>query len=210
VKAFINLGASMCAVVSAVLLSGCAAQQEPCCASQPIKPFKAVYEYKAGDAAPITQAWLSNGKGQVVMMPAKGSATDPYTLVDYTTGESTALNPATKTAVSSKLEMPWISNGTCEETNATILGDKTIDGHPCKGWKVTNGNTTSEYWLGEDTGCYVQIISTLPNDKTAEFKLVEFEPTVDPAAKFEVPEGYSKAGSTSKIESASSGKSADH
>lgn len=190
-SSFLSLVSILCAVVGvSTLASGCSMQQEPCCASFPIKPFKAVYEYKAGDSPATKQTWFSDGKGKVVTSEGASDSSGVSTLVDYATNESTVLDSKNKTAQAVKLATPWISNGTCEETNATILGAKTIDGHPCKGWKLTGTNGDSEYWLGEDTGCYVLISSALPDNKTAVLKLIDYQSAPAEHPNFDLPKDY--------------------
>lgn len=181
------LGAALCVV----MLSSCSMKQEVCCADHPIKPFKAVYELSMNGRPAGTQTWLSDGTGKVVMKLGTDQPQNFSTLVDYVNHKLTIIDGLSKTAESRQIETPWVSNASMEQLNATVLGDKTIDGHPCKGWKVTNADTISEYWLGDDTGCYVEVdTSNSSNSQVSKLKLAEYSPELPAGTSFTVPADY--------------------
>ena len=170
-------GRALSVSIIALLLgsvTGCSTKGEPCCASYPIRSFEAHYESKAGSAPATTETWYSDGQGKVLLV----TDTKPPTkkLIDYKNETQSVLDPKKGPTPSTKLETPWVSNGTMDETSATALGDKTIDGHPCKGWKIANNDDQSEWWLGDDTGCYVMVTSKKAGHDEVVLKLVSYKP----------------------------------
>lgn len=181
----------LAAASAAFVLTSCAMKEEPCCASYPIKPFKAVYDLTANGTPAGTQTWLSDGKGKVMMSSGNHQKAPYSTLVDYANGKVTILDEQNKTAEARPLETPWVSNASMEQLDATALGDKTIDGHPCKGWKVTKGDTTTEYWLGDDTACYIEVNSTnSKNEPVSTLKLVDYSAQLPEGTTLTVPSDY--------------------
>jgi hypothetical protein len=87
--------------------------------------------------------------------------------------------------------------------NATSLGAKVIDGHPCHGWKYTIGDTTTESWLGDDIHYIVQARTTGPAG-TSTMHLLSYSKAAPEPTVFQVPADYQQmnlpigaAGSTS-------------
>jgi hypothetical protein len=171
-------------------LTACSTQPSPCCVAYPAKSFKAVYECKLNDNAPFKQIWQSNGKG-LMRLTVTGEKKDAnVTVIDYHENNALSLVPTKKLALQRQLETPWISNATADQADAESLGSKTIDGHPCVGWQVKNESGESEYWMGEDTGCYVQINALLPENSRATIKLVDYSADEQNPADFTVPSDF--------------------
>ncbi len=181
---------SLFAGLFCIALASCSLQQSPCCASFPMKSFRAVYDGRVqgnGTERTYKQIWLSDGSGKI-RLTNEGSPNDTY--VDFVGATSTTLLPEKKLAVESALKSPWISHGTEEETGASDLGARTIDGHNCHGWKVKTDKAESEYWLAEDNGTYVEITSVLPDKNKVTLHLAECKEDKSAPAEFQIPPGY--------------------
>lgn len=168
-------------------LTGCSMQQSACCAAYPIKSFKAIYECTSTGSATNKQTWQSNGKGKVRITTDKSVGA---TIVDFDKDTVVTLLPQTKTASEAKLDTPWISHASEEQMQSTDLGTKDVDGHPCHGWQVKANGNDAEYWLGEDTGCYVRVTVRKADHLATTMKLVDYSVGPQDPSGFQVPTDF--------------------
>jgi hypothetical protein len=187
------------ATMASLSLTACSMQTSPCCASYPIKPFKAVYECRLNDTAPFKQTWQSNGVGKMRLTVSGDQRKQAVTVIDYNDNCAFSLLPDKKLALQQPLETPWISNATADQTDAVSLGSRSIEGHPCVGWTVDVDGQKSQYWMGEDTGCYVEINAELPEKSKASIKLVEYSAGAQDTADFDVPSDFRVEKSATKL-----------
>lgn len=73
--------------------------------------------------------------------------------------------------------------------NSTPLGAKSINGHPCHGWK---GELGGEVWLDDDYGCFVEARSGDTTSTMTQFSTQAPDPSL-----FQPPQGYVRAPSPS-------------
>jgi outer membrane lipoprotein-sorting protein len=73
----------------------------------------------------------------------------------------------------------------------SAVGDRTIDGHLCAGWKSTSnyyptGFYSQTFWFDKKTGCLVEL-KTWNNQEQPTIKLFSFRDSAPPDAAFKMP-----------------------
>jgi hypothetical protein len=133
--------------------------------------------------------FYSDGKGHV-RMDIEGEGVTPATvnILDLNTNETTAWAVganefARRPSQPTDPLVMQMSMSKLPTTNAQALGEKTIDGHKCHGWKSeTFGN---EVWVDDDYGC--PVLATSSNLTTT---LVNFSAQAPDTSLFQPPAGH--------------------
>jgi hypothetical protein len=94
-----------------------------------------------------------------------------------------------------KMRMPAqqgniMTDEAAKKLQAKSLGNKVIDGHPCKGWLYSSTNNTStETWLATDLEAAVKSITKTPQGTTT-MTLKSVSMKTPDASVFAIPTGY--------------------
>jgi hypothetical protein len=126
------------------------------------KAYTATYERESFSGVMHQQTSFTmsaDGKGLSRFEEADNKGLNTILISDYTTGKAYALYPSTRTGLWYGLRNTggylgneeWLKS----KSEATSLGEKEIDGHPCRGWKYSIVTSNTELWFGKDTGCLV-------------------------------------------------------
>jgi hypothetical protein len=156
------------------------------------KPFDATYEMQT-NIGNQTLRMLNDGQGHVrnEMTTPSGkmvSLIDTPKKVMYSIMEAQKMvmripyNPDPATAITDETS--------AKAAKAVALGTKTIDGHPCHGWKTEVKGATTETWTGDDINCVV-LSSTKGPSYSSTMKLKKYSAEAPVASLFSPPtSGY--------------------
>ena len=152
--------------------------------------FDATNEIVDSKNTTFTTRLVSDGKGHVLSQ-SKSALGDTSTILDYPSKTMSTVIEAGKMVVKAPLRdvMPKDADPAAKK-DVKSLGEKTINGHPCKGESYSIGKTKMEVWTGTDIDYPVKtIVDTTESKVTTELKNFS---TKTPSEKlFEVPkEGY--------------------
>lgn len=73
--------------------------------------------------------------------------------------------------------------------NGTPIGERTIEGHPCHGFEIRNGQTVSQIWIGDDIRIPVYGETNTPGGKTVK-TLVSYSGRAPSGDLMAIPSGY--------------------
>jgi outer membrane lipoprotein-sorting protein len=141
-------------------------------ADYPKKIYDATYDIVNASTGKATMRMVSDGKGHV-----RTETTMPnskfITIADYPKLESMTILEAQKMVMKGKLSAESYQGSEPDEMkkkNAKDLGSKVVAGHPCHGYEYTTKQgaytSTTETWIGNDMGCFVQSTTTTPQGKS--------------------------------------------
>ncbi len=166
-------------------------------ADYPKKIFDATYDVVNPSSGKATLRMISDGKGHM-----RTETTMPnskfITIADYPKLESMTILEAQKMVMKSKLSADSYQGSEPEEMkkkNAKDLGSKVVVGHPCHGYEYTTKqgafNSSTETWIGNDIGCFVQSTTSTPQGKSVT-TLKTFSAKAPDVTLFSMtpPEGY--------------------
>lgn len=182
------------ASVAFIVLCSCARQEAEKSKQTAGRVFPALKAYQATYSSPQnflyhTSHFYSDGKGHVRMdIEGEGVTPTAVNVLDLNTNETTvwaggANEFARRPSRPTDPLVMQMSMSKLPTTNAQALGEKTIDGHKCHGWKSeTFGN---EVWFDDDYGC--PVLATSGNVTTT---LVNFSAQTPDPSLFQPPAGY--------------------
>ncbi len=149
--------------------------------------FDATYKLSQGG----TMHMMSDGNGHI-RTEMGAQAHNAINIVDYQNRTITVLMPERKTG----MQMPMgaehetvADEQSARSHNATPLGAKVVDGHPCHGWQYSSPRGTTQVWIGDDIHFMVHTETTTPNH-VSTLDLKEFSSAAPPAAAFAIPADY--------------------
>ncbi len=180
--------------VAFIGLCSCARQEAEKSKQADGRVFPALKAYQATYSSPQNflyhkSHFYSDGKGHV-RMDIEGEGVTPAAVhvLDLNTNETTVWSPGVNEFARrpSRPTDPLVlqmSMSKLPTTNAQALGEKTIDGHKCHGWKSETLGT--EVWFDDDYGC--PVLAASGNVTTT---LVNFSGQAPDASLFQPPAGY--------------------
>ncbi len=132
----------------------------------------------------------SDGKGHVLSQ-SKSAFGDNSTIMDYTTKTMCSVMETPKLIIKDVLrDVTQKDVDPAAKKDVKSLGEKTINGHPCKGESYTVGKSKVEVWTGTDIDYAVKTVVDV-NDTKITTELKSFSTKQPPEKLFEVPkEGY--------------------
>ncbi len=134
----------------------------------------------------------SDGKG-IALMKMNDSNTKVREFSDYAANIKTTFDDSRKLALKAKMtekdgeayDMDRFKRNAIKE-----IGDKIIDGHPCKGYIYQYNGYTGEVWVGEDCKLLVYSEVVTKDGKTSvTLKKIDQKPTAE-EFKYEIPADY--------------------
>jgi hypothetical protein len=134
----------------------------------------------------------SNGKGTAFMKMNDGNS-KVREIYNYGTSTKTTIDESHKASLEAKMtekDGEAFDMDRFKRNAKKALGDKTIDGHPCKGYQYEYGGYTGEVWVGED--CNLLVFSEVViNDGKTTVSLKELnKKPADEEFKYEIPADY--------------------
>jgi len=159
----------------------------------PRRAYEATY-ITTGPTGTTTMRLASDGKGHT-MSETEAGLYHVISILDYPGKVCLMIRPEQKRILKMAMEdgQNNLFEGTAEKPpNATSLGSKVIDGHPCKGWKYGSAASGQiEIWLADDIELAVKTIITPKVGGTRTTVLKSYSAATPPAATFAAPVGYS-------------------
>lgn len=134
----------------------------------------------------------SDGKGKVLTQQTVAN-TKVTSVADYPAKIMYSIMDAQKMVY--KMKMPEQSGSimtdeAAKKLQAKSLGNKVIDGHPCKGWLYSStGNVSTETWLATDLEAAVKSVTKTPQGTTT-MTLKSVSMKTPDASLFAIPAGY--------------------
>lgn len=134
----------------------------------------------------------SDGKGKVLTQQTVANM-KVTSVADYQGKVMYSIMDAQKMVY--KMKMPAqqgniMTDEAAKKLQAKSLGNKVIDGHPCKGWLYSSTNNTStETWLATDLEAAVKSITKTPQGTTT-MTLKSVSMKTPDASVFAIPAGY--------------------
>ena len=178
-------------LLSLVLLAGCAdsksnSAQDLQSHLEKNKAYQATYSAPTNFAYQ-TEHFYSDGNGRY-RIDLSGQGPTVVNVLDQNTGETIMWTEETK-EYARRPSQPMdplvmrVNLQKLDKSGAEPLGEKTINGHKCHGWKQ-NG---TEVWLDEDFGCHVTATAGGVTSTMTEFSDRAPDPSV-----FQPPPGYTQ------------------
>jgi hypothetical protein len=157
----------------------------------PTKAFDLTYAMTTPTGA-SQMRMASDGKGKVLTQQTVANM-KITSVADYPGKVMYSIMDAQKTVY--KMRMPAqqgniMTDEAAKKLQAKSLGNKVIDGHPCKGWLYSSTNNTStETWLATDLEAAVKSITKTPQGTTT-MTLKSVSMKTPDASVFAIPAGY--------------------
>ncbi|MFN8657633.1 MAG: DUF4412 domain-containing protein [Candidatus Obscuribacterales bacterium] len=157
----------------------------------PTKAFDLTYAMTTPTGA-SQMRMASDGKGKVLTQQTVANM-KITSVADYPGKVMYSIMDAQKMVY--KMKMPAqqgniMTDEAAKKLQAKSLGNKVIDGHPCKGWLYSSTNNTStETWLATDLEAAVKSITKTPQGTTT-MTLKSVSMKTPDASVFAIPTGY--------------------
>ncbi len=157
----------------------------------PTKAFDLTYAMTTPTGA-SQMRMASDGKGKVLTQQTVANM-KITSVADYPGKVMYSIMDAQKMVY--KMKMPAqqgniMTDEAAKKLQAKSLGNKVIDGHPCKGWLYSSTNNTStETWLATDLEAAVKSITKTPQGTTT-MTLKSVSMKTPDASVFAIPAGY--------------------
>lgn len=157
----------------------------------PTKAFDLTYAMTTPTGA-SQMRMASDGKGKVLTQQTVANM-KITSVADYPGKVMYSIMDAQKMVY--KMKMPAqqgniMTDEAAKKLQAKSLGNKVIDGHPCKGWHYSSTNNTStETWLATDLEAAVKSITKTPQGTTT-MTLKSVSMKTPDASVFAIPTGY--------------------
>lgn len=164
----------------------------------PTKAYDCVYELVQPTGTSVTTHTITDGKGHL-RTESTTSGMKTVMLMDYPNSHMLTLMETQKMAMKAKIP-PNSYNGYNDEdlrtkNHAKDLGTKEVAGHPCHGWGYSSAGSSTEVWMGNDIGVFVQSTTVVGGKKTVQ-TLKSYSGKTPDAALFsmDVPAGFKVMG----------------
>lgn len=134
---------------------------------------------------------VSNGKGKIATQTTVANM-KMTSIADYPAKMAYSIMDAQKMVYKMKLQPSQgniLSDESAAKLKAKSLGNKVIDGHPCKGWQYSASGVDTETWIATDLEAAVKSVTKSPQGTTT--MVLKSVSTKSPDESiFVIPAGY--------------------